>query len=104
MSGPFARHFRNLRRHHFARTAPWRPKIDQDRKRRVRYQSFEDLISVHFDWLIRRLQFNVAFAATKSLSQPFVEQAIPLPTFWARHQQPAMISLYRFHGKWLQSS
>jgi hypothetical protein len=41
----------------------------------------------------------MAFAAPKSLAEPFVYHAISLPTFWAGQKQPAMISFDWVHEK-----
>jgi len=48
-TGGFLRDFSKLRRHHFARPAPWRPKIDQYGRGRVTYERVENKIAWHID-------------------------------------------------------
>jgi hypothetical protein len=95
----FRSYFAYFRRYHFARTAPGRPKINQDWKRRASYQRVEALLVCYVDRLVRQLQLVMTLSATKSLSELSVYHSITLTTFWTGYQQPAMINIYRVHEK-----
>jgi len=49
LTGDFLRYFSKLRRRHFARSAPRRPKIDQHRHGRLTYERIKDKVASHID-------------------------------------------------------
>jgi hypothetical protein len=81
----FLRHHAHLRRHHSARSAPWRPKIYQHGHSRSSGECVEGQIASHLDWLRRRVKFGLAFATPESLLQRFIFQAVALAALGTIH-------------------
>jgi hypothetical protein len=96
-SSSFGCDFDQLRRHHFAGTAPGRPEIHEHRKTGAPCDRGELLIGLNIDGLRYTGQFRLAFAATECFSETFVVQAISLATFLASYQDTSIIKLNSIH-------
>jgi hypothetical protein len=94
-----SRHLAQFRRHHSARSAPWRPEIYQYRQSRSAYQRIERQIAWDFHRFARGGQLGLAFAATKCPLQRFVLETIALPTFWASHEQSVIVCSNHTHNE-----
>jgi hypothetical protein len=89
-AGPVGGHFGQFGRDHFAPSAPWSPELHQHRQRRAAGQGVIDGFVFHLDRFRGRAQFGAALAATESLPQTFVNQAITLAALWAGQHQAAV--------------
>src|SRR6266481_3191179 len=98
-AGSLSRHLAPFRRHHSARSAPWRPEIYQYRQSRSAYQRIERQIAWDFHRFARGGQLGLAFAATKCPLQRFVLETIALPTFWASHEQSVIVCPNHTHNE-----
>src|SRR4029077_8232447 len=87
----FLRDLAHFRRHHFARAAPWRPKIYQHRYCRMACERVKSEIILNIDRFINRLEFRLALAASENFAQTFVSHAVSAPAFWAVYQDPVLI-------------
>jgi hypothetical protein len=86
--GPSLATFSHFGRDHFARSAPWRPKIHQYWQRRLTGHSFEHRFLLHFNRLAGRTELSVTLSAMKLVSKSCVNQAITWPHFGQASTKP----------------
>jgi hypothetical protein len=79
LTSDFVRDFAYFRRHHFAGTAPWRPKIDQHWQSRPADQRVENKIAMHVRRFTGRSQFPLA---------PTHRKTLPSPSYFKRLRRP----------------
>jgi hypothetical protein len=93
----FIRDFDHFGRDHFARTAPGRPEIHQDRQSGATRQRIETQIALDIDGLPRRRQFVLTLTATEGLPKPFILQPVSLSAVRTRQEQAALVRFHRVH-------
>jgi len=99
LTSGFGCDFAYFRRHHFARTAPWRPKVNQHWQSGPADQRIEDKIAVHVHRFTERSQFAFALSAPKNFAEPFVLHPVAPAAFWTGNQNTALIGFNIAHDK-----